>query len=67
MQRSIWPRLTRPIVLALAIPLHLGIACFLGMITFGLVMLIGNLAFISPAMVRAILSRGEPSRAMAAA
>jgi hypothetical protein len=51
----VWPRLTRPIVLALAIPLHLGIACFLGMITFGLVMLIGNLAFVSPAIVRAIL------------
>ena len=53
-----WPRLTRPIVLALAIPLHLGIACFLGMITFGLVMLIGNLAFVSPWVIRAILDRG---------
>jgi hypothetical protein len=50
----VWPRLTRPIVLALAIPLHLGIACFLGMITFGLVMLIGNLAFVSPTLIRAI-------------
>jgi hypothetical protein len=49
----IWPRLTRPIVLALAIPLHLGIACFLGMITFGLVMLIANLAFVSPSLLRA--------------
>jgi len=51
----IWPRLTRPIMLALAIPLHLGIACFLGMITFGLVMLIANLAFVPPAVVRAVL------------
>ncbi len=61
----IWPRLTRPIVLALAIPLHLGIACFLGMITFGLVMLIGNLAFVSPAIVRAILSRSGENREVA--
>ena len=44
----VWPRLTRPLVLALAVPLHLGIALFLGMITFGLVMLIGNLAFVFP-------------------
>jgi hypothetical protein len=58
----IWPRLTRPIVLALAIPLHLGIACFLGMITFGLVMLIANLAFVPPGIVRAALPRGESDR-----
>jgi hypothetical protein len=53
----VWPRLTRPIVIALAIPLHLGIACFLGMITFGLVMLIANVAFISPGLVRAVVDR----------
>lgn len=51
----IWPRWSRPIVLALAIPLHLGIAGFLGMITFGLVMLIANLAFVPPQLVRAVL------------
>lgn len=55
----VWPRLTRPIVLALAVPLHLGIAICMGMITFGLVMLIGNLAFVSPQLVRAVLDRGE--------
>lgn len=49
----VWPRLTRPLVLALAIPLHLGIAFCMGMITFALVMLIGNLAFVSPQLVRA--------------
>ena len=53
----IWGRLTRPIVLALAIPVHLGICCFLGMMTFGSIMLIANLAFVSPALVRAILDR----------
>ncbi len=62
----VWPRLTRPIVLLLAIPLHLGIAICLGMITFGLAMLIGNLAFVSPSLVRAILSpRPAPLRARA--
>lgn len=49
----IWPRLTRPIWVALAVPLHLGIAVCLGMVTFGLIMLVGNLAFVSPALVRA--------------
>lgn len=51
----VWPRLTRPIVILLAIPLHMGIAICLGMVTFGLAMLIGNLAFVSPALLRAIL------------
>ncbi len=67
----VWPRLTRPIVLALAVPLHLGIALFLGMITFGTVMLFGNLAFVSPRVVRAIIDRrslqleSDPAAALA--
>ncbi len=44
----IWPKLTRPIMLMLAIPMHLGIGICMGMMTFGLVMLIANLAFVSP-------------------
>jgi hypothetical protein len=55
----IWPRLTRPLVIAGAIPIHLGIAMFLGMKTFGLVMLIGNVAFVSPWLVRRLLDRRE--------
>lgn len=51
----VWPRLTRPLVIALAVPLHLGIALCMGMITFGLVMLVGNLAFVSPNLVRAVV------------
>ncbi|HEY6563899.1 MAG TPA: HTTM domain-containing protein [Pirellulaceae bacterium] len=50
----IWPRWTRPLMLALAIPLHLGIAVCLGMITFGLIMLVGNLAFVSPDVIRSL-------------
>jgi hypothetical protein len=48
----VWPALTRPWVLLMAIFVHGGIVLFLGMPTFGLVMLIGNLAFVSPKTVR---------------
>jgi len=51
----IWPKQTRPLVLAMAVPIHLGIAMCLGMITFGTVMLIANLAFVSPVVVRKLL------------
>jgi len=44
----IWPKLTRPLVLALVIPIHLGIGICMGMMTFGLIMIVGNLAFIEP-------------------
>jgi Vitamin K-dependent gamma-carboxylase len=50
----VWPALTRPWVLLMAIFVHGGIALSLGMPTFGLVMLIGNLAFVSPKTVRKV-------------
>jgi len=50
----VWPALTRPWVLFMAILVHGGIALTLGMPTFGLVMLIGNLAFVSPNIVRKV-------------
>jgi hypothetical protein len=53
----VWPRLTRPLVVAMAVPIHLGIALFLGMMTFGLAMIIANLAFVSPWVVRSALNR----------
>ncbi len=56
----IWPRALRPVMLILAIPLHLGIAIYLGMATFGLIMLVGNMAFVSPNFVR--LFAGQVSR-----
>lgn len=52
----IWPRRTRPWMLALAVPLHLGIGLCLGMMTFGTIMLVGNLAFVPPAVVRRVLA-----------
>lgn len=48
----IWNRWTRPPMLLGAIGLHLGIVTALGMPTFGLAMLIANLAFVSPKLIR---------------
>jgi Vitamin K-dependent gamma-carboxylase len=62
----IWPRLTRPVMLLLAIPLHLGIAICLGMVTFGLVMLIGNLAFVSPEVIRRLANQTGAGGALGA-
>jgi len=59
----IWPRLTRPVMLTLAIVVHGGIALCLGMVTFGCVMLIANLAFLSPATVDKIMRRLRRGRA----
>ncbi|MEK6249700.1 MAG: HTTM domain-containing protein, partial [Planctomycetales bacterium] len=59
----IWNRLTRPVMLTLAVVLHLGIAMCMGMATFGLAMLIGNLAFISSPLVRAVVERKKTSPA----
>lgn len=53
----VWPKFTRPLVLFLAVCVHGGIALFLGMMTFGLAMLIGNLAFVPPDLVRALVDR----------
>lgn len=44
----VWPRLTRPIVLAMAVFVHGGIAIALGMPTFGSMMIVANLAFVEP-------------------
>jgi uncharacterized membrane protein YphA (DoxX/SURF4 family) len=77
----VWLRLTRPWVLLMAVLVHGGICVAYGMPTFGLVMLIGNLAFISPETVRSwvdpvagrvalVLGAGTPKgqgRAVAAA
>jgi hypothetical protein len=52
----VWPKLTRPICLAMAVAVHLGIALFLGMKTFGLAMIIGNLAFVYPETVRDVVA-----------
>lgn len=57
----IWNRWTRPLMLAGAVALHLGIVTALGMPTFGLAMLIANAAFIRPATIRMLIEAVEPT------
>ncbi len=51
----VWPKWSRPIVLAIAVAVHGGIAMFLGMITFGLMMIVANMIFLEPAWLRRVL------------
>ncbi|MES1213298.1 MAG: HTTM domain-containing protein [Singulisphaera sp.] len=53
----VWVPKLRPLILAMAIPLHMGIALGMGMITFGLIMLVGCLSFVPPQFVRSLLER----------
>jgi hypothetical protein len=48
----VWPKRTRPIVLAIAVAVHGGIALFLGMMTFGMMMIVANGVFVEPETVR---------------
>jgi hypothetical protein len=55
----IWSKLTRPVMLGLAIPLHLGIGLCMGMMEFGMAMLVANLAFVE---LSGLNSKNEPER-----
>ena len=55
----VWPRLTRPAVLAMAVPVHLGIGLAMGMMEFGLAMLAANLAFVPADFFRSLVSRSS--------
>jgi len=55
----IWPKLTRPIWLMLAVGMHLGIMLFLSMPTFGFIMIVANMAFLSPEFVRSFSQRRQ--------
>lgn len=55
----VWPKLLRPLVLSLAVVTHVGIGLVLGMMTFGLAMLIGNVAFIPPEMLLRLAGQGR--------
>lgn len=54
---TVWPRFSRPWTIALAIAVHGGIALGLGMITFGLMMIVANLSFIDPQTTRSIIDK----------
>ena len=51
----VWPKITRPLALFLAVCVHGGIVVFLGMPTFGLAMIIANGAFLSPQWVDTVI------------
>jgi len=52
---TVWNRWTRPLTLFIAVPLHAGIAIGFGMITFGTIMIVANMAFIPAAVIRRVL------------
>ena len=58
----IWKPLWRPLVLAGAVALHIGIGACLGMWTFGLIMLIGCASFLPVEEVRRLLTRRPAER-----
>ncbi len=53
----VWPKLTRPIVLLIAVSVHAGIAMFLGMITFGVMMIAANMIFVEPTWIKKHLTK----------
>ncbi len=54
---TIWPKLTRPITLAMAVLVHGGICVALGMWTFGTIMIVANIAFLRPETVSSWIGR----------
>ncbi len=52
----IWVPRLRPLVLAAAVATHLGIGAFLGMWTFGLIMLVGCASFLPNDLVRRLVA-----------
>lgn len=55
----VWPRWLRPWTLLTAFMVHGGIAIFMGMITFGTMMIVANFAFVSPELTRRIFLDGR--------
>ena len=48
----VWNRYTRPLVLWMAVLVHAGIALAMGLMTFGLAMILANMSFLAPATIR---------------
>jgi hypothetical protein len=57
----VWNRTARPLMLALSIVAWLFLAPVTGLATFSLMMLVANLAFLSPSWMRSVLSRRSSS------
>lgn len=62
----IWNRYTRPFYLAMACLVHLGIGTLMGMITFGLIMIVANMSFLpSELFGRVPAGQGSPKKSSA--
>jgi len=57
----IWNRTARPLILALSVVVWVFLAPVTGLVTFSLMMLVANLAFVSPSWMRSVLSRRAKS------
>ena len=56
----VWPRALRPLVVALTIGLHVGIAATMGLYEFALGMIVANLAFASGPWLRSLATGRDP-------
>ena len=61
----VWPRVTRPLVLAVAVGVHGSIAFSLGMVTFGSMMIVANGIFLSPRLFQSKSQRLADAEAAA--
>ncbi|HUY32716.1 MAG TPA: hypothetical protein VMV69_08025 [Pirellulales bacterium] len=57
----IWNRTARPLLLALSVVAWLLLAPVTGLVTYSLMMLVANLAFVSPAWLRSVRARRAPA------
>jgi hypothetical protein len=55
----VWNRWTRPLVLTFGVMVHAGIAVCFGMMTFGLSMIVANVAFVRPSVIRSLFERNH--------
>ncbi|MCA9109896.1 MAG: HTTM domain-containing protein [Planctomycetaceae bacterium] len=51
----VWVPILRPIVLLMAVVTHVGIGLCMGMWTFAIIMMVGNMAFVPPHMIRNVV------------
>ncbi len=55
----VWNRWVRPFVLAMAVAVHAGIGVCFGMLTFGMIMIAANVAFVTPTLIRQLAGESD--------
>ena len=63
----IWPRLLRPLMIAVALALHLSIGICMGLMTFGLIMPIAVYSFVPPEWTRRLVERRPEASSLSGA